>query len=88
VAWSPTQRFADFLAGKGRSLSGLQVSVVETAFALPGTFSDDEVAARLHGQVGRATVYRTLALLVEADLLRRVQFNGRDVLVVTAPDEA
>jgi Fe2+ or Zn2+ uptake regulation protein len=83
----PVQRFREFLAAKGRPLTAQGVVVVEVAFTLSGTFDEDDVCARLAGRVSRATVYRTLGKLVQADLLRRVQFNGRQVLVATAePD--
>ena len=83
----PIDRYREFLARRGRQMSQHAAAVLETTLALPGTFGAEDVCGRLTGRVSRATVYRTLGLLVDAAILRRVEFNGSPVFVVTAdPD--
>lgn len=85
----PKQRYREIMTAKGRRISAQNSAIVEFVFALTGTFDEEGLLARMPGQVSRATVYRTIACLLEADLLRRVEFNGRQVLVATAdPDSA
>ena len=61
--------------------------VAEVALSTRGTFTDDDVVAETRGVASRATIYRTLACMVEADVLRRVQFNGHELLVVVATED-
>lgn len=85
MASSPSERYAEFLANKGRKFTTHAASVVNVIFSISGTFNGEDVVASLRGMVSRATVYRALAGLVEAELLRRVQFNDQVVYVAVAP---
>jgi Fur family ferric uptake transcriptional regulator len=87
MASSPRERFADFVASTGRRITEQMARVVDTALDHSGTFSHDDVLAGLQGKTSRATVYRTLAKLVEAGVLRQVRFNGREVFVIAATDD-
>ena len=44
----------------------------------------EHVCEKLAGVVAKPTVLRTLIWLVEADVVRRVEFNGQEVLVLAA----
>jgi Fe2+ or Zn2+ uptake regulation protein len=77
----PAERFRVFLALKGRRLIPQLAVVADLIFALHGTFSAEDVVARvIHCgvPVSRATIFRTLHNLVQANLLRRVDINGRE----------
>jgi Fe2+ or Zn2+ uptake regulation protein len=60
------------------------VQVVDAVLDVPGTFSADEIATNLRNRVSRATVFRTIGSLAEADLIRQVRLNGQSVFVLTA----
>ena len=59
------------LGGQGRRLTGPRRSVIALLAAKDGGFSAEEICAELP-EVGRATVYRTIKLLVEAGQLCHV----------------
>ena len=82
---SPIKRYEEFLATKGRRLHSHAARVVDAAFSVPGTFNGEDIWEPMGREVSRASVYRTLSLLVEAELLRRVEFNGLPVYVAAAP---
>ena len=86
MASSPTKRFADFFASKGRKVTDQMARVVEAASDHTGSFTQEEVLVAMAGKASRATVFRTLARMVEAGMLRQVQFNGREVFVTAADD--
>jgi Fe2+ or Zn2+ uptake regulation protein len=86
MAASPTTRLVDFLTAKGRKFTGQMALVVDVALSRCGTFTHDDVVAETRGVVSRATVYRTLAHMVAADVLRQVQFNGCAVLVAAVAE--
>ncbi len=86
MASSPRERFSDFVASKGRTVTDQMARVVDTALGHSGTFGHEDIVAVLQGKSSRATVYRTLAKMVEAGVLRQVNFNDREVFVVTADD--
>lgn len=68
---SPMERFARFLEGRGRRLTGRRRLVADAFFRAGGHLSAEELArlAKEHDAgVGTATVYRTLNLLKEAGL--------------------
>jgi Fe2+ or Zn2+ uptake regulation protein len=79
-------RFGKVLASRGIELTKHANLVIEAVVAVAGTFSANELSKNLKDTVSRPTIFRTLAKLVEADLLQRVTFNGRDVFIVTAED--
>ncbi|HEU67837.1 MAG TPA: transcriptional repressor [Candidatus Acetothermia bacterium] len=72
----PVELFEAFLRKRGLHVTGQRRAVVETVFALPTHFEAAELWAALRGSVSSAaTVYRTLELLEQAGLVRRVSFG-------------
>ncbi len=69
-------RFENFLRQRGLHVTGPRRAVVEAVFALPAHFEAADLWAALRGVVSSAaTVYRTLDLLEQAGLVRRVSFG-------------
>lgn len=69
-----------FLTSKGLRRTKQREVIIEAAFATDEHFNADELldmVRKIDRGVSRATVYRTLALLVECGLLREVDL-GRD----------
>jgi len=65
-----------FLKSRGLKLTSQRMAIFEEVFRDHGHFYADEIAARLKkrgGTASRATVYRTLDLLVEAELVKAVR---------------
>lgn len=81
---SLSEKYAEYRASTGRKLTAHQAASIDKIASLPGTFAADDVVRAMNGSVSRATVYRTLKLLVEADLIRQVAFNDQVVYVVKA----
>ncbi len=85
VAVSPREKFQEFLATKGKRLTQERALIVDEVFADHEHFDADQLVARLTTRkttpsVSRSTIYRTLAWLEEAGLLRKVaRTNDRDV---------
>ena len=85
VAISPVEKFREFLATKRQRLTQERQTIVEEVFATLEHFDAEHLVDRLctarsGKRVSRASVYRTLALLEEAGMLRKVtRANGRDV---------
>jgi Fur family ferric uptake transcriptional regulator len=74
------QRLEAHLADQGLRRTKQRDVIVEAAFATDDHFKAEELldkARKLDSTVSRATVYRTLTLLVECGLLREVDL-GRD----------
>ncbi len=81
-AQRPEQRFREFLDIRGEKLTEPRRLLVQHIFASHKHFDADELVADLHAtgrRVSRATVYRTLRLMVEARLLRELELNNRKV---------
>jgi Fur family ferric uptake transcriptional regulator len=85
VAITPLEKFREYLATKGQRLTTERQIIVEEIFADHEHFDVDQIVGRLSQRddgrrVSRSTVYRTIASLEEAGLLRRVaRTNDRDV---------
>ncbi len=84
VSQSPEERFREFLVSrpKPQRYTGQQRELVRHIFAKHSHFDPDELLADLREAkrtVSRATVYRTLAKLVEAGLLRKIEIGPRTV---------
>ena len=85
VAISPTEKFVEFLMTKGLRLTQERNHVVDEVFASHQHFDREQLISRVSTRkdsrrVSRSTVYRTIDLLEEAGLLRKVaRANGRDV---------
>lgn len=71
-------RFQDFLAQQGFKLTQERTALVREIFATHYHFEADELLFRMKEKslkISRATVYRTLELLVKAGLVRRVHLG-------------
>lgn len=69
----------DFLSTQGLRRTTQREAIIEAAFATEDHFSADELLANskaLDPSVSRATVYRTLPLLVESGLLKELDLGG------------
>jgi Fur family transcriptional regulator, ferric uptake regulator len=83
VALSPLERFEEFVQSRGKRRSAPRRTIVEQVFSRHDHFDADaliEQMRQVSGRaVSRATVYRTLAELVDAGLLREMEIKGRKV---------
>lgn len=85
VDQSPVDKFGEFLKTKGMRLTPEREAIVTAVYSTHEHFDADQWVRTLdqHGAKGRAsraTIYRTLDLLVEAGLLRRVaRVNDRHI---------
>ncbi len=80
VLGSPEDKFREFLEIRGEKLTEPRRVLVRHIFDSHKHFDADELVADLRGagrKVSRATVYRTLRLLVEAGLLRELRLTNR-----------
>ena len=71
--------FTSFLAGKDLKLTRQREAVMEEIFGSSGHFEAEEIVQRLKNnrtRVSRATVYRTLELLLECQLVERLDLGG------------
>jgi Fur family ferric uptake transcriptional regulator len=74
----PTERFSEYLRDRGVKFTAARRRILEAALDLGEYFEAEQVLylLRERGQkVGKATVYRTLPLLVGAGILRPVRFD-------------
>lgn len=84
VPLPPSEQFAQFLQSRGKRNSQQRQLIVEQVFSHHDHFDADELMTHLQGliaerKVSRPTVYRTLAELVEANLLKKMTLGGRSV---------
>jgi Fur family transcriptional regulator, ferric uptake regulator len=73
------EQFREFLARKRLRLTAQRWVITETAFNTRRHFTAEQLldwARRRDKSVSRATVYRTLPLLIESGLLREMDFGG------------
>ena len=80
VTGSPEDKFREFLEIRGEKLTEPRRIIVRHVFDTHKHFDADELVADLNvagRRVSRATVYRTLRLLVEANLLRELRLTNR-----------
>lgn len=80
TADSPVEKFREFLEIRGDKLTDRRRVLVEHVFNSHKHFDADELVRDLHDaghRVSRATVYRTLRLLVDAGLLRELRLTNR-----------
>src|SRR5260370_41204867 len=71
-------RFQDFLAKQGQKLTQERTALVREIFATHYHFEADELLFKMKQKsvkISRATVYRTLELLVKSGLVRRVHLG-------------
>lgn len=72
------RRFDEFLSTKGLRRTRQREVIVEAAFSTTEHFTADdlwEMARRIDASASRATLYRTLSLLVESGLLREIDLG-------------
>jgi Fur family transcriptional regulator, ferric uptake regulator len=72
------ERIDEFIRRKGLRKTQQRNFIITSAFSKDEHFSADELYERVrksNSSISRATVYRTLALLVEADLLRQIDLG-------------
>lgn len=85
VSISPLEKFQEFLSTKDMRLTQERASIVEEVFSSHEHFDAEELVARMQSRndrrrVSRSTAYRTLSLLEEANLLRKVtRADGREI---------
>ena len=84
VSQSPEERFREYLASrpKPQRFTEQQRELVEHVFCKHSHFEAEQLVDELHraGKLAsRATVYRTLAKLVDAGLLRKVEIGSRTI---------
>lgn len=73
------ERLNDFIRRKGLRRTGQRDTIVKAAFSKDEHFTADELferARKIDAETSRATVYRTLGLLVEAGLLREIDLGN------------
>jgi Fur family ferric uptake transcriptional regulator len=78
---SPDRVFEEFLEGRGLRFTSQRREILSRALAMRGHFEAEDLHHQLRkaksGRISKASVYRTLPLLVEARLLREVEFVDR-----------
>ncbi|HUS40232.1 MAG TPA: Fur family transcriptional regulator, partial [Pirellulales bacterium] len=84
VAMTPMARFKEFLQSRGKRITQQRRTIVQQVFSHHEHFDADDLLSELVEQYGdrkvsRPTVYRTLAELVDAGLLRKMSLNNRSV---------
>ncbi|HEX8310100.1 MAG TPA: transcriptional repressor, partial [Chthoniobacteraceae bacterium] len=74
------QRIYEFIEKKGLRKTGQRDAIIEAAFSTTEHYTAEDLlllARQIDPAVSRATVYRTLPLLVESGLLKEMDF-GKD----------
>ena len=81
VAVSPMEKFREFLLTKNLRMTRERATIVEEVFSSHEHFEAEQLVQRLAEQrVSRSTGYRTVKLLEEAGLIRKVaRQDSRDV---------
>lgn len=84
VALTPLERFEEYLRSRQKRITKQRRTIVEQVFSVHRHFDAEDLLALLQRTVGarkvsRPTVYRTLAELVDAGLLREMSLKGRSV---------
>ncbi len=84
VSTSPLERFTEFLKTRGKRVTQQRRLIVEQVYSHHDHFDADELMEHLQQliaerKVSRPTVYRTLAELSEAGMLRTMTLAGRNV---------
>ena len=71
-------RFRQFLSGQGQKLTNERAALVREIFSIHYHFEADELLFKMKEKsvkISRATVYRTLELLVKSGMVRRVHLG-------------
>ena len=75
--------FEAFLRSRGLRLTKQRKLIFDEVFSLDGHLDADRIASKLkdaHKNASRATVYRTLDLLAEAGLAKRVRLTANNMV--------
>jgi Fur family ferric uptake transcriptional regulator len=75
------ERFNEFVKRRGLRRTSQRDSLVATIFAKDEHFTSEELYEKIRhsdANVSRATVYRTISLLVEAGMLREIELGGEE----------
>ena len=79
VTNAPERKFAEYLELRGQRLTKDRAELIRHVFSYHDHFTAEDLETDLKAKgISRATVYRTLPLLVEAGLLRKLRFGDRD----------
>jgi len=76
------ERLDEFIRRKGLRRTTQREQIADVAFSRDEHFTAEELYDRVRavdGETSRATVYRTLGLLVEADLLRQIDLGENQI---------
>ena len=76
------EKLDEFITRKGLRRTVQRERIVEVAFSRDEHFTAEELYDRVKktdGETSRATVYRTLGMLVEADLLRQIDLGESQI---------
>ncbi len=79
IGQKPSDKFREFLVLKGLKVTGERLRIVDFIFAEHQHFDAEQLLDSMKAKqvpASRPTVYRTLNLLVDAGLLRRLSFGG------------
>lgn len=84
VSQTPESKFREYLATRPepKRFTDQQRELVEYIFARHSHFDAEQLIENLKAagrRISRATVYRTLAKLVDAGLLRRIEYGSRTI---------
>lgn len=84
VALTPRERFAEFLQARGKRVTRQRQVIVDHVARRHEHFDAEQLLAELRGtpegaRASRPTVYRTLAEMVDAGLLKKMVLDGRAV---------
>lgn len=84
TALSPQERFAEFLQARGKRVTRQRRVIVDHVAHRHEHFDAEQLLADLRGtpagaRASRPTIYRTLAEMVEAGLLKKMVLDGRAV---------
>ena len=74
--------FTAYLRSEGLKITSERTAILEAAFSIPGHFAADDLLLRLRlsgSNISKATIYRTLALLVKSGILREVIFGEKHI---------
>jgi hypothetical protein len=81
-AISPKERFAQYF---GTELSDEEERVVDIIWSIDGPFRDEDVVSKAGQEIEPVIVWRTIARLISARLLIRVERNDQSMLVRAWP---
>jgi Fur family ferric uptake transcriptional regulator len=84
VALSPRERFEEFLQARGKRITRQRQVIVDHVARRHQHFDAEQLLGDLRqtpegARASRPTVYRTLAEMVDAGLLRKMELDGRAV---------